>query len=233
MKKISYISYILASLCMMLLVACHTDVPSNKFALSCGDTFTIGEGDTEMIEVVAGGNYTIATSNKNARCTISGSNIEVKGVKVGDCLLTVTAESGEQLTCTITIEKSAAQKDFLIYSAFRIENWQDSTVYVDEALGLQVTYEKNTDVAGYNSLGTTTLGYYFVESGAFCRLSAPIDFCEKGDYQGGIVAIGDGNNDTRYYLCENVSVVKVIQNKAWVVASMNARADLRLVVQLY
>ena len=57
----------------------------------------------------------IETDNSNALCTKDGNHITVKGVKLGSCILTVTAENGEQATCTITVEKSAAQKDFLIF----------------------------------------------------------------------------------------------------------------------
>lgn len=218
---------------MMLLVACQPNVTTDKFSLSCGSALSVKENDTDIIEVIAGGDYIIETDNRNALCTKDGNHITVKGVKLGSCILTVTAENGEQATCTITVEKSAAQKDFLIFSDPRVENWKDTPVYVENTDGLQVTCERDTDVAGYHSPGTTTYGYYFVESGQFCRLSAPTDFAEKGDFQGGVVAIGDGNNDTRYYLCENVAVVKVINGKAWIEASMDMRADLRMVVELY
>ncbi|MBQ5750430.1 MAG: hypothetical protein IIV86_03795, partial [Bacteroidaceae bacterium] len=61
----------------------------------------------------------------------------------------------------------------------------------------------------------------------------PTDFATKGDFEGGVVAIGDGKHDTQYYLCENVAVVKVMNGKAWIEASMDMRADLRMVVELY
>lgn len=218
---------------MLLVVACQPPVATDMFSLSCGSALTVKEGDSDIIEVIAGGNYMIETDNRNALCTKEGNHITVKGVKVGSCMLTVTAENGEQATCDITIEKSAAQKDFLIFSEPRVENWDDTPIYVQKTDGLQVTCERDTDVAGYPSPGTTTYGYYFVESGRFCRLSAPTDFATKGDFEGGVVAIGDGNHDTQYYLCENVAVVKVMNGKAWIEASMDMRADLRMVVELY
>lgn len=217
----------------MLFAACQPENTYDRFAIDCGSELTLRENATELIEVIAGGNYTIETNNSNAICTQDGNYIRVKAIKLGTCILTVTAESGEQATCTITIEKSPAQKDFLVFSDLRIENWKDETIYVEKTDGLQVTCEKDTDVAGYYSPGTTTYGYYFVESGHFCRLSAPTNFAVKGDFKGGIVAIGDGNNDTRYYICDAVSVVKVSNGKSWVEASMAMHADLRLVVELY
>ena len=228
---------IIASLALviltMLVVACQPDKNLDNFSLSCGAELTLRENATELIEVIAGGNYMIETDNNNAICTQDGNYIRVKAIKLGTCILTVTAESGEQATCTITIEKSSAQKDFLVFADLRIENWKDETLYVEKTDGLQVTCEKDTDVAGYRLPGTTTYGFYFVESGHFCRLSAPTDFAAKGIFEGGIVAIGDGNNDTRYYICDAVSVVKVSNGKAWVEASMAMHADLRLVVELY
>lgn len=228
---------IIASLALvmltMLVVACQPDKNIDNFSLSCGGELTLRENDSDLIEVIAGGNYMIETNNSNAICTQDGSYIRVKAIKVGTCILTVTAEGGEQLTCAITVEKSSAQKDFLVFADLRIENWKEETLYVEKTDGLQVTCEKDTDVAGYNTPGTTTYGFYFVESGHFCRLSAPTDFATKGNFEGGIVAIGDGSNDTRYYICDAVSVVKVSNGKAWVEASMTMHADLRLVVELY
>ena len=224
----------LAVLCVTLLVvACQPDITPQKFSLSCGEALALRENDTELIEVIAGGEYTFVTNNHNALCTQEGSFIKVKALKQGTCVLTVTAQSGEQINCTITVAKSPAQKDFLVFSDPRVENWKNETVYVEKNDGLQVTCEKDTDVAGYNIQGTTTYGYYFVESGQFCRLSAPTDFSTRGEYDGGIVAIGDGNNDTRYYVCQKVYVQKVSNGKAWIEARMEMRADLRMVVELY
>ena len=234
MRRISHIVAIATFIvCMLIVVSCKTETTLDKFSLSCGQSLTLREGDTDVIEVVQGGAYTIETSNDNVLCIKDANNITVKAVKVGNSLLTVTAETGEQIECTIIVEKSAAQKDFQLFSYPRIENWKDSTVYVDKTLGMQVTYEHDTDVAGFYAPGNTTLGYYFIETGEYCRLSALTDFRSKGNFEGGIVAIGNGNNDTHYYVCEHVEVVKVHDNKAWVIASMNAHADLRIVIDLY
>ena len=233
MKLLQHVYTSLSLLAMTLLtVACQPTVTTDKFSLSCGDMLTIRENDTDIIEVTAGGDFIVETDNSNALCRKNGTHIIVKGVKLGKCILTVTVESGEQVACTITVEKSAEQKDFLIFSNPRIENWQDTTVYVEKTNGLQVTCEKDTDVAGYSQPSTTTYGYYFIESGKFCRLSAPTDFGIEGNFPGGVVAVGDGNNDTRYYLCENIAVLKVMNGKAWIEASMAMRADLRMVVEL-
>lgn len=227
---------IIASLALvmltMLVVACQPDKNLDNFSLSCGDKLTLRENDTDLIEVIAGGDFVITTSNNCALCTKEANYIRVKAIKVGTCMLTVTAEGGDQLTCTITVEKSSAQKDFLVFSDPRVENWKETPVYVEKTDGLQVTCEKGIDVAGYSSPQTTTYGYYFVESGEFCRLSASTDFATKGEYEGGIVAIGDADNNTRYYLCERVSVLKVSNGRAWIEASIDMRTDLRMVVEL-
>ena len=218
---------------MLLVVSCKTETALDKFSLSCGQSLTLREGDTDVIEVVQGGAYTIETGNDNVLCIKDANNITVKAVKVGSSLLTVTAETGEKIECTIVVEKSAAQKDFQLFSNPRIENWKENTVYVDKTIGMQVTYEHDTDVTGYYVPGNTTLGYYFIETGEYCRLSALTDFRSKGIFEGGIVAIGNANSDTHYYVCECVEVVKVHADNAWVIATMNAHADVRIVIDLY
>lgn len=224
---------IIAVFFLLLIAACRPDASLDKFSLSCGSALTIREAEQSVIEVRGGGNYAIETDNRNAACNKNGNIITVDGVKVGQCTLIVTSEGGEVATCVITIEKSAAQKDFLVFSNPRIENWMPEPVYVERTDGLQVTCEKDTDVAGAYAPGTTTYGFYFVETGEFCRLSAPGDFTAKGNIAGGIVAIGGNNKSTQYYLCENVAVLNVLNGKAWIEASMSSRSDIRMVVELY
>ncbi|MBQ5750558.1 MAG: hypothetical protein IIV86_04445, partial [Bacteroidaceae bacterium] len=64
---------------MLLVVACQPPVTTDMFSLSCGSALSLKEGDSDIIEVIAGGNYMIETDNRNALCTKEGNHITVKG----------------------------------------------------------------------------------------------------------------------------------------------------------
>lgn len=232
MKRCDY-KIVLLSMLISLFVACGPKENIDKFALSCGAALTVTEGESEIISVQGGGNFLVATDNAFAGCVKNNATITVTGVKVGQCRLTVTAEDGEKIVCTITIERSAAQKDFKIFSTPRVENWLDEVVETEKTAGLQVTCEKNIDAAGLAATGCTTYGFYFVEGGAYCRLSAKGNFNSTGLLSDGMVAIAREGEPAQYYLCEKVEVVNHLNGKSWIVASMPSRADLRIVVEVF
>ena len=232
MKRCDYKIVFLLML-VSLFVACGPKENIDKFALSCGATLTVAEGASEVISVQGGGDFLVATDNAYAGCVKNNATITVTGVKVGQCRLTVTAQDGQTIVCTITIERSAAQKDFKIFSTPRVENWLDEVVDTEKTAGLQVTCEHNIDAAGLEASATTTYGFYILESGAYCRLSAKGDFNKTGVLTDGMVAIAREGEPTQYYLCEKVEVVNNLNGKSWIVASMPSRADLRIVTEVF
>lgn len=126
-----------------LFTACTPDkgINANLFAIQ-PEALTIVEGETATITVSGGTDFDISTDNSNATCVKnSDATISVTGLKVGTCTLTVT-KGNESLSCKITIERSAAQKDFLIYATPRVENWLAETLNTETTPGLQVSCEK-------------------------------------------------------------------------------------------
>lgn len=216
-----------------LLAACNPSDVKTKLSLSCGPTLSVVENGVETIEVSGGGEYHIDSDNMYAECSKNGSIITVTGVKVGQCVLVVTAESGEKATCTITIGKSAAQKDFLVFATPRVENWLDHTVDTETTEGMQVTCEQGIDAAGRHVQGYTTYGFYNINTGDFCRLSALGNFSDRGEIPGGILAIGSAGSPTQYYLCERVEVVNILNGKVWIEASFSSRSDIRIVTEQF
>ena len=219
-----------------LFAACNPDkgIDANRFAIQ-PDALTIVEGETATITVSGGTDFDISTDNSNAACTKnSDATISVTGLKVGTCTLTVT-KGTESLTCSITINRSAAQKDFLIYATPRVENWLAETLNTETTPGVQVSCEKGIDASGWErDDNTTTYGFYFTETGQFMRLSAEGDFTARGSLSNGIVALRDNNNSiVEYILCENVSIEKVSDGKVWIIASMPSRPDIRIVTETF
>ncbi len=225
---------VIMAMVLVLTAACNTQDDKKGVKLSCGDAMTMTEGATEVINVTGTTTFEVSTDNGYVQCTISGtSNITVTALKVGSCRLTVTGEDGSQATCVITINKSAAQKDFEIHSVPRVENWMSETVKTEETPGLQVTQEMGVDVTGNIASGVTTYGFYYTESGAYCRLSARGNFMKRGILADGMVAIYNPGEPVQYYLCEKVEVVNVLNDKIWIVASMVSHADIRIVTELF
>lgn len=223
-------------LCLALFFACTPDkgIDANRFAIQ-PDALTVVEGETAVITVSGGTDFDITTDNSNAACTKnSDATISVTGVKVGTCTLTVTKGS-ESLSCTITIERSAAQKDFLIYATPRVENWLAETLNTETTPGLQVTCEKGIDASGWElDPNATAYGFYFTETGQFLRISAEGDFTARGTLTNGIVALRDNNNSAvEYILCEKVTIDKVSSGKIWLTASMPSHADIRIVTETF
>lgn len=218
----------------LLVVACNPEKEDNSgIKLSCGTTLALAEGEVEVITVSGVATYDVATDNGYVQCNKSGNTITLKALKVGECRLTVTGDDGSTATCAITITKSAAQKDFEIHSTPRVENWLDETLNTETTPGLQVTCERGIDAAGLPAEGVTTFGFYFTESNTYCRISARGDFMKRGTLTDGVVAMGSQGNPAQYYLCEKLEVVNVLNDKAWIVASMEGRADLRIVTEVF
>ncbi len=227
---------IAAMTCLTLFFACTPDkgINANLFAIN-PDVLTVAESETAIIAVSGGTDFDISTDNGNAACTKnSDATISVTGVKVGSCTLTVT-KGDESLTCQITIERSAAQKDFLIYATPRVENWLSETLNTETTPGLQVSCEKGIDASGWErDDNTTAYGFYFTETGQFLRLSAEGDFSARGTLNNGIIALRDNNNSAvEYILCEKVSIDKVSGGKLWITASMPSRSDIRIVTETF
>lgn len=234
MKYIVRISVTMVALVMLLAqVACTPDGSVAKFSLSCGTTLTLAEGETIQVEVVTAGEYSATVDNHNVSIAKSGAIITITGVKVGDSELTVTATDGETLTCKITVEKSSQQKNFVVISTPRVENWLGTPLNTDTTAGLQVTCERGIDAAGLSNEGVTTFGFYFVESGEYLRLSAQGDFATKGELSDGMLVMAAPNATPQYYLCEKVEVVKVAGGKSWIVVSLSERSDVRIVTEVF
>lgn len=219
-----------------LFTACTPDkgINANLFAIQ-PEALTIVEGETATITVSGGTDFDISTDNSNATCIKnSDATISVTGLKVGTCTLTVT-KGNESLSCKITIERSAAQKDFLIYATPRVENWLAETLNTETTPGLQVSCEKGIDASGWErDDNTTAYGFYFTETGQFLRLSAEGDFTTRGTLSNGIVALRDNNNSTvEYILCEKVSIEKVSGGKIWIIASLPSHPDIRIVTETF
>lgn len=215
-------------------VACIEDDRDGEFSLSCGDKLTIVEGETELVSVRGTDAFTITTDNDRVSYVVNENNtIVITGVKVGDCLMTVKPSDGEQLTCTITVLRSAAQKDFEIISIPRVENWLSETVNTETTPGLQVTFESGINAAGQHIYGVSSYGFYFTETGAFCRISARGSFAERGVQADGMVAIYNPGEPVNYFLCEKLEVVNILNGKLWIVASIPQHPDLRIVTEVF
>ncbi|MBR6757786.1 MAG: hypothetical protein IKM35_04865 [Bacteroidaceae bacterium] len=244
MKSITHILYvILVALWCSATVACRPDNDTKgTFTLSCGNNLNMVEGENEIIMVNGADVFTISTDNDKAKCVKNDNNtITVTAMKLGDCTLTISRNDGEKLTCTITIGKSVAQKDFEIISKPRVENWMPETVYTATTPALQVTFETGIDAAGRRIEGTTTLGFYFTdvyasyttEAGAYCRLSAKSDFTQRGTLSDGMVAIYTPGQPVKHYMCEKVEIVNILNDQLWIVASIPGRPDLRIVTEVF
>lgn len=230
MKRHLYILVLLMLLPVVLMQSCKPD--GDKFELSCGSALTIAEGATETIHVTGVADFTITTNNSNVACVKNGTSIVVTGVRIGQTTLTVSDNNGNQLTCTITIAKSDAQKNFINDRTPRVENWLPQAVYTETTAGLQVTRENNIDADGYVAEGTTTFGFYFIESGDFCRISAKTDFSVRGTYQEGKMAIcSDG--ETKYYLCDKIDVQKIFDGHVWIVVTCKDLPEIRIVTEVF
>lgn len=220
---------------LLSLVACSPENgdEANKFALG-QEAIVITEGETVVLTVSGGTDFTISTDNDYALCEKnSDASISVTGVKVGKCILSVT-KGNTTLTCTVTVDRSAAQKDFEIYSTSRVENWLSETVNTETTPGLQVTCEKGVDASGWElNDNTTTYGFFFTETGCFLRLSAEGNFNARGKLSNGVIAIQEEGSQVQYYLCESVEVVKVLNGKSWIVASMASHSDIRIVTEVF
>lgn len=230
MKQHLYILLLLLLLPTVLLQSCKTD--EEKFELSCGTTLTLSEGTTQTIYVSGATEYSITTNNNNATCVKNATGIAVTGVRVGNTTLTVSDNNGHQLTCAITVTKSDAQKNFINDRTPRVENWQPQTVYTETTTGLQVTRERNIDADGSVADGTTTFGFYFVETDNFLRLSAKTDFSTRGTYQEGKLAICSAG-ETKYYLCEKVDVQKIFDGHVWIVVTCRDLPEIRIVTEVF
>lgn len=224
MKKNKYIF----TFSLIFLLAISLSACKEEFLLSCGTALTVTEGATEVIEVKGDVDFSINTDNDNAMCEKRGSTIVVTGVKIGQTKLTVSDNNGHQLSCTITVAKSNAQKNFINDRTPRVENWLSQTVYTETTAGVQVTRERNIDADGYVAEGTTTFGFYFIETGDFCRLSAKTDFSVRGTYQDGKIALCR-SGETKYYLCEKVDVQKVFDGYVWIVITCKDLPEIRIV----
>lgn len=218
----------------LLVAACNPEKEKiSGVTLSCGATLSLTEGAVEMVTVSGVATYDVTTNNGYVQCSTSDNVITIKALKVGECRLIVTGDDGSTATCVITIAKSAAQKDFEIHSTPRIENWQDEPINTETTPGLQVTYEYGIDAAGLPVEGVATFGFYLTESNNYCRVSARGDFMKRGTLADGVVAMGIDGEPAQYYLCEKLEVVNVLNDKAWIVASMEGRADLRIVTEVF
>ena len=236
MKSISNIIYTtIVVLLIGMTVACKPDGDTGgKFSLSCGDKLTLIEGETEIASVQGVEQFVVYTDNDCVAWVVNDNNtIAITAVKVGSCVLTVTRNDGEQLSCAITVTKSAAQKDFEIISTPRVENWLPQTVNTETTAGLQVTFESGIDAAGRKIEGMSTYGFYFTETGAFCRISARGNFTSRGIQSDGMVAMFTPGEPICYYLCDKVDVVNILNGKVWIVASMPQHPDLRVVTETF
>lgn len=229
-KDINILSFALTLSLILLLSACKPE--SDGFSLSCGNKLTIAEGDVQTIQVNGGGDFSIKTNNNNAVCVKKSNAIEVTGAKVGTTVLTVSDNGGTQLSCTITVTKSDAQKNFITDRTPRIENWLQHTVYTQTTAGLQVSRERNVDADGYVMEGSTTFGFYEIETGNFCRISAKGDFSTRGTYPDGKVAICNGG-ETNYYLCDKIEVQKIYDGIAWIVVTCDELPEIRVVTEVF
>ena len=79
----------------------------------------------------------------------------------------------------------------------------------------------------------STYGFYFIETGAYCRISARGDFTSRGIQPDGMVAIFTHGEPIRYYLCDKVDVVNILNGKVWIIASMPQHPDLRVVTETF
>ncbi len=206
---------------ILLLPACENN-DKNKFALSETE-LTLVENEQAVISVSGGESFVIKTNNDCIKCETNGTMITITGIKVGQADMTVTMGS-EQLTCKITVERSAAQKDFEIFSTPRVENWMPETVRTEDTPGLQVSCEEGQG-------GETIYGFYFLETGEYCRLSADGDFTQRGMCRNGVVSMRNKNGEVQHYMCDKVEVVKVLNGRVWIVASFPAHPDLRIVTE--
>lgn len=233
MIRIVYMGVFISLLSAM--IACNpSDEGKGKFSLSCGSALNLIEGATEIITVNGADEFTITTDNNNAQCIRNDNNtITVTGVKVGKCTLTVTHSNNTKLTCAITISKSSAQMDFEIIPTPRVENWLSETLYTETTPALQVTREVGINAAGHYVEETTTYGFYFTETGAYCRVSAQSDFTQRGIQPNGMVAIYTPGQEVEYYLCEKLEIVNILNGKLWIVASMTSRPDIRIVTEIF
>lgn len=236
MKKIYNLIYnVVIVLSLFNVVACEPKGERDgEISLSCGEALSIVEGETESISVSGVDDFVFTIDNNNVSCERNASTISITGIKVGDCRLTVTDKDREHsVTCVITVVKSAAQKDFEIISTPRVENWLPETVKTETTDGLQVTCEAGIDAAGRKADGATTFGFYFIEEGAYCRLSAVGDFSVRGKLTNGMIAIQESGAQVQYYLCRTVEVVNVLNGKSWIVATTDSRPDLRIVTEVF
>ena len=234
MKYINRISHTLVAVIVLLVMAaCTPEAPQDKFSLSCGAALTLSEGEKRDVNVIAAADYTAVVDNHNVSLVKNGATLTLKGVKVGKSVLTVTAADGEVLTCTITVEKSSQQKNFLVISTPRVENWLDAALNTETTAGLQVTYEKGIDAAGMSHAAASTYGFYFVDTDQYMRLSAKGDFATKGVLTEGMLVMTAPDGTPQYFLCEKVEVVKVSDGKLWIVVSMPNRSDLRIVTESF
>ena len=234
MKYINRISHTLVAVIVLLVMAaCTPDAPQDKFSLSCGAALTLAEGEERDVTVIAAADYTAVVDNHNVSLVKNGATLTLKGVKVGKSVLTVTAADGEELTCTITVDKSSQQKNFIVISTPRVENWLDATLNTETTAGLQVTYETGIDAAGMSHAAASTYGFYFVDTDQYMRISAKGNFAEKGVLAEGMLVMTAPDGTPQYFLCEKVEVVKVSDGKSWIVVSMPNRSDLRIVTESF
>lgn len=125
-----------------------------------------------------------------------------------------------------------SQQDFVTDRTPRIENWLQPVIYTETTPGLQVSRETDINADGSFAEGVTTFGFYFVETGNFCRISAKGDFSTRGVYQEGKIAISQSGK-TEYYLCDRLEVRKVYDQHVWIVATCKDLPEIRIVTEVF
>lgn len=229
--RFCFAAFFLFVLSAMMLVSCKDDSSNKPFSLS-ESKLSLKVAETATIRVSGVSGFTVEMTGNIASYTIDGNVIYVKAEKVGTAALRVLSGS-ETLECQVTVSENSAQIGFFADKTPRVEMWQPNTINTETTAGLQVTYEKNVDASGWPASGCVTLGFLYVESGEFLRVSAKGDFDKMSELSDGMVAIKGSDNKIDYLHCDKVKVSKVSDGKSWITLEFPARADIRIVKESF
>lgn len=233
--KISYrfcsAAFFLFVLSAVMFVSCKDDSGNKSFSLS-ESKLSLKVGETASVRVSGASEFIVEMTGVIASYSVDGNIIYVEAKKVGTAALRVSSGS-ETLECPVTVGENSAQIGFFANKTPRVEMWQSNTVNTETTAGLQVTYEKNVDASGWPASGCITLGFLYVESGEFLRVSAKGDFDKIGELSDGMVAIKGSDNKIDYLHCDKVEVSKVTDGKSWITLEFPARSDIRIVKESF